>query len=668
MTQARVARPDFDGTPAAGTSDGPGNVIAQWYGGAEAVRCLSENLDPLVSACPDATVFNTREWLLPAAEYLLAGRELMVLTIHERGDLVGMAPLTWGTEWLAGIRVRTLRYLGYPYSDRIGMLVSPASTSGFDGLVDGMLACPEPWDLIMLDEVLGSDVDRFTQYVSRRTPGMKTRVRHCARSPILQVAGAGDAVEQRYPSSLRTRLRRARKKQVASGKVEIRCVRGAVEDCDALVAAIAEIEGISWKGDEGVGVFTPGQRRDFFSEVTRGLFARDRLDLWLMHLDAKLIAYRWQPRFGGAVLDYNFAHLPDVGALSPGRVLLDEAVQAAARDPDLDRVDASRGSITRPHLLSDWTTECLDQYALWLANATARGALMHFLAVRVNPWVKRLRRRERPSVARLRHKDASDAGARRDRHERSAKRPMKRTNLTRVAKNLLHRAGVIHLARSFPGRSAPVVRMLSYHSVGPASADYCTPEIRVTPDEFERQLAYLTRHYQVISLDEAIASVDAGRAVPGNAVVITFDDGYLDNRTYALPILLKYRATATFFVVSAAVTGREAFWVGQLQRTFMTAPDLRPVLREFDLPEGDYRDSAGGTPAGGGSGLHASEPRKSRGTVRNSGPRIRSAGCRSARLGFTQLHAHTRKHSRYVRCRDDHRFAHGNASHPHQSR
>ncbi len=170
---------------------------------------------------------------------------------------------------------------------------------------------------------------------------------------------------------------------------------------------------------------------------------------------------------------------------------------------------------------------------------------------------------------------------------------MKRTSLTRVAKNLLHHAGVIRLVRAFPARSVPVVRMLSYHSVGPASADYCTPEIRVSPEEFERQLIHLTRNYQVISLDEAIAWGNTGRAV-GNAVVLTFDDGYLDNHTYALPILLKYHATATFFVVSAAVTGREAFWVGQLQRTFMTVPDLRPVLRELDLPESDYRDSPDG--------------------------------------------------------------------------
>jgi len=168
---------------------------------------------------------------------------------------------------------------------------------------------------------------------------------------------------------------------------------------------------------------------------------------------------------------------------------------------------------------------------------------------------------------------------------------MKRTDLTRWAKNVLHRSGVIRWVRMFPGGNAPVVRMLSFHSVGPASADYCTPEIRVGPRAFERQIAFLTRHYRVISLDEAISSWSTGQSLSGNAVVITFDDGYLDNHTYAVPILLKYGATATFFVVSAAATGRESFWVGQLQRTLMTVTDIRPVLREFGLSERDYGDS-----------------------------------------------------------------------------
>ena len=70
-------------------------------------------------------------------------------------------------------------------------------------------------------------------------------------------------------------------------------------------------------------------------------------------------------------------------------MLLDDIIQAASTR-GLARVDASRGSIHRPHLLDDWTTAHLDHYALWLVNATVRGALLHLLATHVNPWRQRL--------------------------------------------------------------------------------------------------------------------------------------------------------------------------------------------------------------------------------------------------------------------------------------
>ena len=108
-----------------------------------------------------------------------------------------------------------------------------------------------------------------------------------------------------------------------------------------------------------------------------------------MRLDGQLIAYRWQPRFRGGILDYNFAHLPQYDGLSPGRVLLDDIIQAAASRA-LDRVDASRGSIRRPHLLADWTNEFVDHYTLWLTNDTVRGLLLYLLAKHVNPWRHRL--------------------------------------------------------------------------------------------------------------------------------------------------------------------------------------------------------------------------------------------------------------------------------------
>ncbi len=66
-------------------------------------------------------------------------------------------------------------------------------------------------------------------------------------------------------------------------------------------------------------------------------------------------------------------------------------------------------------------------------------------------------------------------------------------------------------------------------------------------------------------------------------MAITFDDGYLDNVEFALPILQRYCLPATFFVTSDAVLGRGAFWVGWLHQVIATAPAsfLQPITESL---------------------------------------------------------------------------------------
>jgi peptidoglycan/xylan/chitin deacetylase (PgdA/CDA1 family) len=69
--------------------------------------------------------------------------------------------------------------------------------------------------------------------------------------------------------------------------------------------------------------------------------------------------------------------------------------------------------------------------------------------------------------------------------------------------------------------------------------------------EFEAQIRALMRGgFEAISLSALIAGFEGRGTLPRNPIVITFDDGYEGNFTYARPILRQYNASATFFVVS----------------------------------------------------------------------------------------------------------------------
>ena len=96
--------------------------------------------------------------------------------------------------------------------------------------------------------------------------------------------------------------------------------------------------------------------------------------------------------------------------------------------------------------------------------------------------------------------------------------------------------------------NATVVPVLMYHHVTPAGG-----VLNCTPKNFEAQMAFLANHGYMTLTSQQFADFLQGEAVPEKSVVITFDDGYLDNYVYAHPILKKYNLNAHMFLVTAWV-------------------------------------------------------------------------------------------------------------------
>ena len=71
---------------------------------------------------------------------------------------------------------------------------------------------------------------------------------------------------------------------------------------------------------------------------------------------------------------------------------------------------------------------------------------------------------------------------------------------------------------------------------------------------FDEVLSWVARWFQVIALDEAASRLRTG-TLPARAAAITFDDGYADNATNALPILRRHGMVATFFVATSFLDG-----------------------------------------------------------------------------------------------------------------
>lgn len=93
----------------------------------------------------------------------------------------------------------------------------------------------------------------------------------------------------------------------------------------------------------------------------------------------------------------------------------------------------------------------------------------------------------------------------------------------------------------------PTIPVLMYHHVTDHKGDIVT----VTPEVFAGQMRYLAEAgVKTLTLDELYFFITGDLRLTGKAVVVTFDDGWLDNYLHAFPVLKRYAIKATFFLVT----------------------------------------------------------------------------------------------------------------------
>ena len=65
---------------------------------------------------------------------------------------------------------------------------------------------------------------------------------------------------------------------------------------------------------------------------------------------------------------------------------------------------------------------------------------------------------------------------------------------------------------------------------------------------FKKQIEFFHNNYHVITMEELLAAKYESYELPEQALLLTFDDAYMDHLTYVLPILSQYKMQGSFFI------------------------------------------------------------------------------------------------------------------------
>ncbi|MDO8558083.1 MAG: polysaccharide deacetylase family protein [bacterium] len=144
-------------------------------------------------------------------------------------------------------------------------------------------------------------------------------------------------------------------------------------------------------------------------------------------------------------------------------------------------------------------------------------------------------------------------------------------SLKKLIRNIFFASCVI-VDKFVPSRGVPI---FLYHSI-----DNSGSPISTTPQNFAWQMAYLARHgWFTMTLDELLQLMKANR-IPKKRFIITFDDGFRNVFTEALPILQTFGFTATAYIATEFVGRTNSYVTARMPEFPMMTWDDIKTLRE----------------------------------------------------------------------------------------
>jgi len=170
-----------------------------------------------------------------------------------------------------------------------------------------------------------------------------------------------------------------------------------------------------------------------------------------------------------------------------------------------------------------------------------------------------------------------------------------RNHIIRAGLGALDMTGAYRL---LPPRYAGVGMIFMLHHVRPRRDDAFQPNhhLEITPDFLRMTLEHVRRSgIDIVTIDEMHRRLSE-RDLSRRFACFTFDDGYRDNRDYALPVMREYDAPLVVYVPSDFAGGRGRLWWVALKRIITAADTVEVVIdgvaTRFDAATADAKRRA----------------------------------------------------------------------------
>lgn len=115
------------------------------------------------------------------------------------------------------------------------------------------------------------------------------------------------------------------------------------------------------------------------------------------------------------------------------------------------------------------------------------------------------------------------------------------------------------------------------------------PEIKgLDQSLFRKQLEFMVNKFNIITMEQLMDAVEKKYELPDKALLLTFDDGYVDNYTYAMPLLEEFGVQGSFFIPGKTFATHQLLDVNKIHYMLASA-DINKLVEDVKMKMNFYR-------------------------------------------------------------------------------
>ena len=344
---------------------------------------LASEWDGLVERCGVDRLFLSHTWFRTWWESFGAGNQLFVVTIRDRGELVGIAPMMRTRASIYGFKVSALQAIFNPHTPRYDFVVARNQDPAVYRAIWKALVDLGESDAIVLTQVPdGSHTIARMEQLGKQH-GWLTGQWASPASPFVRLEDGYECLFGNLRDSVQYNLRKRYDRLNRQGPVDVEFVTG-LDHVSPAMADGLRIEAAAWKGAEGTAIISDPNVVAFYMRLAERQAELGQLRLAFLRVGGKRIAFNYLLRCGEKLYALKIGYDPEYHSYSPGHMLLnlilENACMSGVQEYDFLGNDDD--------WKFEWTEEKRDHRWLFLLRNKLPNRLLHHLKFSLVPAVK----------------------------------------------------------------------------------------------------------------------------------------------------------------------------------------------------------------------------------------------------------------------------------------